>query len=402
LAKNNNIPSSGAETGVSFIEISAKAIAAAQRNRRKNILLASSIVAGTMLGAVSLFMNVDGHSVSEKNTRHIITENAEQAYFNEWPEAAANTSGQAVQTRIRQHAESTKVSPVISKKSVLQYSKKDRELSQPAVDYIRAELMEMQKVSFNQPKRDQLLAMNSPSMGAVQKIHTANTPAGKNFEWFVGIGFNPQLSNYEIKNTGKFNAYDGYTHTNYISNLKNQSKVYSYNASVKGGFIYNKKWMLEGSIGYQSFRYMDSKKDGSSTASPVIHGPWMNNSALASNSYNYMNFSLQASRLFEFKHVGLKTGISFSASRLMSANSVIADGQHMFSMKKHHHGQPLNKWIYAPGVHIGVVKNLSDRVQMQASPNLYYNLNSMFNKNYIVSQKPYGVGFDLSLMIRIN
>jgi hypothetical protein len=397
LAKNDYI-SSAAEQGVSYIEISAKAIAAGQRSKRKKILYASSIVAGSLLGAISLFMSFDDPSAAAKTTAHVI---AGQTYFNEWP---SNSGNQPVHTKFHQRAESTQVSAVISKQSILHSSEEGKELSEATVAQIRSELMEMHSVSFKQPSKDQLLALNIQPV-AMQAMHAKGLVPKKNFNWFIGISFNLQLSNYEIsRNSNKFNTYDGYTHTNYVSNLKGQSKVYSYNAGVKGGFTYNKKWMVEAGITYQSFRYLDNKQEAGcySMAGPIVNGPWVNNAAIASSSYRYMNFSLQASRMFDLGKVGVKTGLSFSAARLLSANTVVADGQHMFSLKKHHHGQPLSKWIYAPGLHIGVVKNFSDRVQMQASPNLYYNLNSMFNRNYIVSQKPYGVGLDLSLMIRIN
>jgi hypothetical protein len=415
MAKSNNIhlaeQLAEAGPGVSSIEISAKALGAAQKAKRKRIFYSSCLAGCVILGAAFFLLSPSYSPSGEKISANFAAESTEQAYFNEWPEPASTKHSpkkisSVYPPHLHQQAESTKVLPVVSERSLLSLSKQKKELSPVAMAYIQSELMELHSVTFNKPEQKKIiLAMNADVPETAGAAHTM--PGKKNFDWYVGLGFNPQASNYQIsKNANRHNMYDGQYWNNYsdlyVNNLKNQSKVYSYNTSVKAGFVYKNKWMVQAAAGYQSFKYVGKGNNSAFAGSVNEPVSFANNAPLASNSYKYMNFSVEASRLFEFKNVGLKTGISFSASRLLSANTVIAEGQNMFSFKKQHRGAPLSKWMYAPGIHVGLVKNFSDRVQMQASPNVYYNINSIFNRNYVVTQKPYGVGLDLSLMIRIN
>jgi hypothetical protein len=240
----------------------------------------------------------------------------------------------------------------------------------------------------------------------------------KAFVWYVGIGFNPQATRYELqKNANGSSVYENKSGDSfgdfYLENRRKQQKItFAYNALLKGGFIYNKKWMLHAALGYQTLKYKEEiiKLDTLSNSPPIVTTltPLTSTATFAIttnpniNSYRYINLSLEACRLFDLKYFGVKTGLGVSVANLWQANTTIVDSYNMYSYKNRYSDAPLNKWMYNVSFKLGVLKHITPRIQLQATPNIFYNVNSMFNKTYLITQKPYGAGLDMSLLIRLN
>jgi hypothetical protein len=242
----------------------------------------------------------------------------------------------------------------------------------------------------------------------------------KNYVWYAGAGIDPQLTTYTIQSNKNRDAKYASVFTDiYSTNRQNElRKVWNYNASLKFGFAYKRKWMLQAAIAYQYYQYYETVYTVDTIVSP---GPppvivtsvvpnsnggsvmsFSSGSNLVKNEFRHMQVSVEGSRVFNFKSFGIRTGAGFSTSYLVAANTLVVDENHAYTYRHRYNGAPLNKWMFGSSAHIGVVKNIGNRVQLQAGPNAFYNLSSMFGKKYLIAQRPYGVGFDLNLLIRIN
>lgn len=427
---------------ISSFEISMRKLAAEQK-RKKRLVFFWWFTGFILLGGTALFL-FSGDAGKEINSSTITAINNDANRDNKKYQNAKNYQEEKSGKTQGIEPSSEKTEPVSANQGVLPkpfyiykkavtLTKKDSsarsilndaekvklQLNETELKYLKMELSKTPMVSFSKHKQRDSLMRGADSLfaGKAEPNDSAKPEKKKsNFVWYIGIGGNPQLSNYQTnKNDNRSQIYDansGGSFTEfYLEKRREQAKFgFTYHAAVKGGFIYNRKWMVHTSLGYQLYKYKETSIKQVVSPAPVplttlSPSPGMDFSADDTefkNSFNYIQSSLEVCRIVDFGSFGLKIGVGFSASRLISANSIIVDGYNSSTYRNEYKGEKLNKMLYASSARVGVLRHITSRIQLQASPNVYYNFNSMFDKKYLITQRPYGVGFDMSLMIRIN
>jgi hypothetical protein len=253
----------------------------------------------------------------------------------------------------------------------------------------------------------------------------------KDLVWYIGPGFSTQWTKYSFHKTKAGDNYAPFSDNYYATRLNETKPEWNYQASLQSGFVYKNKWMLLFGLGYSIYSYNETIRVANSNSptspsqpptvvtftntgsSPGIMGPSSgsgmafstvvaNESYTVKNIFRYATCSLAGSRVFMCQSLGLYTGVGFSTSRLLPSNVLTVEGENMYMYRYRGTDGPVSKWTFTPNVHIGVMKQLGGKILLQAGPRAFYNLNSMFSKSYIISQKPYGLGLDLNILIRLN
>jgi hypothetical protein len=218
---------------------------------------------------------------------------------------------------------------------------------------------------------------------------------------------------------------------NYNTIRQNDAKAtWNYQAALKSGFMYKDKWIVQFGLGYQVFIYNETIRfinspvsTGPPSQPPTIFTPNGNGNGLVSgptggsvtqfsatssesytfkNTFRYAQLSVAGSRVFMQQSFGFYVGAGCSVSRLLPSNALTVEGNNMYTYRYRSMHEPLNKWTCTPAIQLGIMKPVGSRILLQAGPNGFYNLHSMFSNGYIIAQKPYGLGFDLNVLIRLN
>jgi len=122
--------------------------------------------------------------------------------------------------------------------------------------------------------------------------------------------------------------------------------------------------------------------------------------------YKYWDYSLDVNRLFTANKVfKIKVGIGIKAQQLRYwSNKLVAitadgDGNYYY---RGGYSPSLNKWLTTIQVKAGLIEDLNKTVQLQLCPLVYYSLNSMYKRDYLIKQKNYGVGLECLLLFKIR
>ncbi|HEY1038276.1 MAG TPA: hypothetical protein VGF30_02675 [Bacteroidia bacterium] len=237
------------------------------------------------------------------------------------------------------------------------------------------------------------------------------------FIWYVGPELNPQQVKYSVsKNDQRDSKYDGNASkslADFYTDMRNKDNraVSAWNASVKGGFMYKRKWTVEASLGYQQYHYSEQEFRLDSSFTPSITTSLFPASASTSYSvkattyksvFRYLDYSVGASYMVTNPAYKLKIGLCFTGSNLVSANTVIVEDHNSSAYRTKTKAAPVSKWIYGSALHINYVEQLSNGIQLYIGPNVFYRFNSMFSKSYLITQKPYGFGVNLGVLFRLR
>ena len=242
------------------------------------------------------------------------------------------------------------------------------------------------------------------------------TKPDRAFVWYVGPELNPQQMKYSVhKNDHRDSKYDGNASkslADFYTDMRNKDNraVSAWSTSVKGGFVYKRKWVVEASLGYQQYHYSEQEFKLDSSFTPSIITSLSPTSASTSYSvkttsyksvFRYLDYSVGGSYMITNPSYKLKIGLFFTGSNLVSANTVIVEN-HSSSTYRKTKAAPVSKWIYGSSLHLNYVEQINPRIQLYFGPNVFYRFNSMFNKNYLITQKPYGCGANLGVLFRLR
>lgn len=245
------------------------------------------------------------------------------------------------------------------------------------------------------------------------------------FSLLLGLSITPQLISYQHSknrkyrydyNTGAFSAVSYDLRENYpdlyLKNKKEQNRFYYTNAlSLKLGLVFDNTWELWLSAGRQVLKY-DEKfyllaSDTVTQAGPVYPSvrngfvSFQSTDAAVHNAFNYLFGSMEVNRLFHLYHsLSLKPGLGFSVSRLVWASYgyVKAVDRYEFGDAESAY---ISKTLYTISASCGVIQPLGKRFQLRFSPGVFYSPASMFDKGYVIRQRPLGFQAELSLAFRV-
>ena len=232
------------------------------------------------------------------------------------------------------------------------------------------------------------------------------------YSFYLGAQASPQLNGFAFSknpnrdghyNTTEIDFSDFYLHT------KRQQRNFNFSLpfGVKAGVQINGKYEILAGFGMQSFR----EKEKLYALSPTTITPTVNPSTAYhsgadlsiphTNNFRYLYYSLEANRLFQTgKAMGFKLGLGLYGNRSVKSGYVYVNSANNYG-STFTGPENLSSWLLTAKVKAGVIFNANRRLQLHISPGVFYSPTSVFNKTYVIRQKPYGVDIECLLLFRL-
>jgi hypothetical protein len=232
------------------------------------------------------------------------------------------------------------------------------------------------------------------------------------WSYCAGISFQPELTRYDIQKQPGADQQNSFS-DDYLNNKKVQNVFHvNYGGELKLGLSYKGKWEFLLGCGYQRTEYEERPLNPSIPVYSTVSGGGVTPnlsfytlmpgpvSAPIKNTFEYLSTSLSCNRLMNVGLYRLKVGAGLRSDYLLRANVLLLNSPYYYTYAEKYHGSELNKWVFTPQFNLGVMRDLSDRFQVQVCSTLFYSANSMFNNNYLITQKSYGTGLECILLYK--
>ena len=313
-----------------------------------------------------------------------------------------------------------KINRVISNNGTRQSEKEVERMYTDTEDLVEVDNLNAKAMYLPFLKRSSdLLPSNSNPEALLLSKRDSVTPK-KPITFLVGLAFNPQLGGFQFQNNTSAAIPRSFSEP-YLKSKKVQNALsFNFAWGLKAGIVIKDKWEVLIGFGFQRF----NQKEKIEKLVPGQPMPTVTNMNLTEekslfaynvgtvaepgetyvNKYNYSDFSLEAHRIITCKKVfRLKMGMGFHMQHMLRKTSNIIT---VNSPDHYYYGNgfnsSINKWQSAITLKGGIIEDLSKTIQVQLCPNFFYSLNSMFKKEYVVKQKPYGLGVEASLFFKIR
>lgn len=238
-------------------------------------------------------------------------------------------------------------------------------------------------------------------------------PVKKNtFSFYLGAQASPQLSSFAFsKNPNRDPVYNspGATFPDFYLSQKKEQNNFNFNLpyGLKAGVQINSRYEILAGVGFQAFTEKEKLyANPSFTTNP---GPVYNLVSSAGYSkpyiskYRYMCYSLEAGRVFQgsSKSLGVKLGIGLYGNQLLKNSTYLFVSKPNIYESSQGSGEKLSPWLLTAKVKAGVIINASRRFQLHVSPGIFYSPTSLFRKEYVIRQKPFGVDVECLVLFRL-
>jgi len=241
----------------------------------------------------------------------------------------------------------------------------------------------------------------------------------KRFKFMIGLNVNPQLSSYQFsENKHRDAIYDNNTTGGtfsklYIENRKKQNSFkLNYAFGIKFGCSVDDKWELWLAAGIQRYTYSERLYALALKLSNTLVGPsGINFNAAPPSSYyengfkssfTYVSYCLDFNKIIKPNpFLKLKFGLGLKANNLLMANYIYVKSPDVYYSNNYTGRDYLSLWMYTTNLNLGVIKDLSKRLQFRLSPGVFYSPSSMFSKNYVIKQKSFGLEVECLLVLKL-
>ncbi len=215
---------------------------------------------------------------------------------------------------------------------------------------------------------------------------------------YLGLGFTPQVGSFlYLKNPRRNQAYDkanpDFPKIYYHDKKKNNRFYEDYAYGLKAGIVLHDAYELFVGFGFQRYHEFEKANKASpptNTLDPTQNGYFPQLSADGSaylHTYRYRYYSAEASRIFKTR--------SFYKWKL-------GGGVQLNQLRYDVYNRPgLSAMFCTLHFKTGVMANAGKRLQFQLCPALFCAPASMFTKNYVIRQNPYGLQLEALLLFRL-
>lgn len=231
----------------------------------------------------------------------------------------------------------------------------------------------------------------------------------KKISFYVGVQASPALSSFAFsKNPGRDPVYDasGANFSDlYLEAKKDQRQLrFGLSYGIKAGIRLKDTYEVLAGFGYQSFTERESPYtiptstlSANTNTTPAYAIPLSNITGPVTKTFHYTSYSLEVNRLFRSNQVlAFKSGLSLYGNHLARSAypfTTEAPGSNpVYSDTK-----LLSPWLLTFKVKAGLVFNANRRLQLHISPGVFYSTTSVYRKDYVIRQKPFG--FDMECMV---
>jgi hypothetical protein len=237
-------------------------------------------------------------------------------------------------------------------------------------------------------------------------------PEKKNtFSFYIGAQASPQLNSFALsKNPNRDPAYNtsGIDFPDFYLNTKKDQSRFNFSVpfGIKTGMQINGKYELLAGVGYQTFTEKERLYAVGPTTVISLPDPSIayTSSAYAiphKNSFRYLSYSLEANRLFlSSRVIGFKLGLGLQGNQLINSNYVFVASPNVYS-QAYSDREKLSPWTLTTKVKAGIIFNANRRFQFHISPGFFYSPTSIFKRDYVIRQKPYGFDVECLMLFRL-
>jgi hypothetical protein len=237
-------------------------------------------------------------------------------------------------------------------------------------------------------------------------------PEKKNtYSFYIGLQASPQLNSFALSKNPKSDLASNTSGTDfsdfYLNTKKGQSRFnFSVPFGIKAGVQINNKYELLAGVGYQVFT--EKEKLYAVGPATIISLPDPNiaytNSAYAiphKNQFRYLSYSLEVNRLFlSSRAIGFKLGLSLHGNQLIRSSYVFVVSPNAYD-QAYNDREKLSSWTLTTKIKAGAIFNANRRFQFHISPGFFYSPTSVFKRDYVIRQKPYGFDVECLMLFRL-
>lgn len=232
----------------------------------------------------------------------------------------------------------------------------------------------------------------------------------KKYKFMLGANFDPQFSRFMLtENKNREARYDstlgsGFSDVYLQSRKRFNRPFFSYAYGLKAGVSIRDKWELWFGIGFQRYSYVEfTYGNYGNTVQPA--GPSYQSAGFAisrvSVTYTYFYYQGEVRKniqLNPFLKVNMGMGLRLThlySERISVTNSgsYSSDGSVWNS---------LAQWGCLIDAKAGIVHDFGRRWQWRLSPGLFCSPGSVFRKDFLIKQRPYGLQLEAMLVLKLN
>lgn len=239
----------------------------------------------------------------------------------------------------------------------------------------------------------------------------------KSLQFMLGLSVEPQYSRFTLTENKRRDAvYDTAGakafSEEYLQNKKQMNKPYfSYAFGIKAGMAFNDQWELWLGIGMQRIQFYERiyssafQSSNNYTTFPNMipsASPTSSGSGEIKITYNYRYYSAEIKRNIHvhpfFKmNVGLGVKVDqWSSARVTMKQSQLSaayffDGQILTN---------LSRWGCTVDLKAGAIYDLGTHWQFRVNPGIFYSPTSIFNREYVINQRSYGLELEALLVFK--
>jgi hypothetical protein len=224
-----------------------------------------------------------------------------------------------------------------------------------------------------------------------------------------GLTFNPQFCKYAYTQNPYANPGSNFADAYYAAKSWSALYTQNYAAQLRFGATVNGKWEILSGLGYEQLTYTEQMLESTTSTSSTYIGPsgpgiqpsgiyvvssTAVSKSIVTNTFTYLTGNLQCNRLLETRMVTFKLGLGLRADYLLHANVYLLNAPDAYTYNENYRGPELSRWIVIPQAQVGVVKNIRPKLQLQLCADAFSSTTSLFTKDYLISQRSYGVGLE--------
>lgn len=232
----------------------------------------------------------------------------------------------------------------------------------------------------------------------------------KRYRFLLGLHTDPQIIRFTLtENPDRDQKYDSLHGKDYVSSYLAQRKqfnkpFFSYGYGLKVGLEIDRKWEIWLGLGYQRYHYTEVMSSPPMTGNATVTlAPSVQSldPASANVVYSYSAYSAEVRRTGQLNHwLRMNNGVGLRVTRLYSQRVSVRNNGYYFSDLSFFNS--LSEWGMVMEAKTGAIADLGRRFQLRLSPGIFYSPSSLFNKGYLIRQKPYGFQVEGMLVYILN
>jgi hypothetical protein len=228
----------------------------------------------------------------------------------------------------------------------------------------------------------------------------------------IGVFYTPQYSKLIFSGN---HGVQGAVHEGYINDYldhrrKNEKPHYNYAVGLKGGVILKRGWEIMAGFGYQRLIEEETEMPragggggggggitlAAATTSPqyFAFGNTKDGESVYSNRFTCFHSSLELCRLITTRRrLTFKFGGGLTVNRITNVKTVGLVSPDSYGDNT----SARQRFMLVPSLKAGLIEPITPWLQLQVSPVVFFQANSMFRSEHIIRQRVFGAGLEIGL-----